>query len=203
MNRVQPLRLEDLSEDSQEVFKPIVERMGFIPSSQLVMARKPKLLRAWINLARAVYDPEASISLQLRNMLALASSSVAQSSYCMAHASSNSARSGVPEEKISAILEFESSDLFTEAEKAALRFAKHAAAVPNKVTDQDMAELRKHYSDDEIVEMMAVVAAFGFLNRWNDSMATGLEEGALEFGERVLAPMGWDAGEHAVAEAGD
>ena len=53
--------------------------------------------------------------------------------------------------------------------------------------------------------MMAVVAAFGFLNRWNDSMATGLEEGALAFGERVLAPIGWNAGEHAVAvaEAGD
>jgi hypothetical protein len=40
------------------------------------------------------------------------------------------------------------------------------------------------------------IALFGFLNRWNDSMGTALEDLPMESARRNLAHTGWDAGKH-------
>jgi hypothetical protein len=41
-----------------------------------------------------------------------------------------------------------------------------------------------------------VIALFGFLNRWNDTMATPLEDEPIAVGERYLKRGGWTAGKH-------
>ena len=56
--------------------------------------------------------------------------------------------------------------------------------------------LRRHWDEGEIVEILGVVALFGYLNRWNDSMGTTLEEGAAAVGAAHLSPAGWSAGKH-------
>jgi hypothetical protein len=57
--------------------------------------------------------------------------------------------------------------------------------------------MRRHWSEVQIVEIAAVVAVFGFLNRWNDTMGTPLEEEPIEVGAKYLAAHGWSAGKHA------
>jgi hypothetical protein len=47
------------------------------------------------------------------------------------------------------------------------------------------------------VELLGVIALFGYLNRWNDSMATTLEEGAQASAEQWLSEGGWERGKHA------
>ena len=69
--------------------------------------------------------------------------------------------------------------------------------MPNAVTDADFAELKKHYGEPQIVDIVAVIALFGFLNRFNDTMATELESSPIEAGKRYLAERGWTAGKHA------
>ena len=68
--------------------------------------------------------------------------------------------------------------------------------MPNGVTERISAELMRHWDEGEIVEILGVVALFGFLNRWNDSMGTTLEDQAAEMGKRQLAPRGWAVGKH-------
>jgi alkylhydroperoxidase family enzyme len=94
------------------------------------------------------------------------------------------------------VWEYRTSPLYSEAERVALDFALAASAVPNEVTDQSFAELRRHWNDTQVVEIVAVIAMFGFLNRWNDTLATPLEAEPIEVGERYLAPHGWDAAKH-------
>jgi hypothetical protein len=72
-----------------------------------------------------------------------------------------------------------------------------AAQVPNAVSDADFAELKKHYTDAQIVDIVAVISLFGFLNRFNDTMATELEAPPIEAGKRFLAEKGWSVGKHA------
>ncbi len=93
--------------------------------------------------------------------------------------------------------EFWTSPLLSAAERAALRVAQGAAQVPSAVTDADFAELQHHYSEVQIVDIVAVIALFGFLNRFNDTMATELESSPLEAGRRFLAERGWTVGKHA------
>jgi hypothetical protein len=75
-----------------------------------------------------------------------------------------------------------------------------AAAVPDDVTDELFAEMRRHWTDDQMVEIAGVIALPGFMNRWNDTMATPLEAQAVEVGERFLARGGWSAAKHLRAE---
>ena len=42
-----------------------------------------------------------------------------------------------------------------------------------------------------------MISLFGYLNRWNDSMGTSIEEGAVESAEKYLKKKGWVKGKHA------
>ena len=115
----------------------------------------------------------------------------------MAHTAGAALRLGIPADKLDAVWEFRTSPLFSEAERIALEFAMSAAAVPNDVSEKLFEEMKRHWNEAQIVEITGVVSLFGFLNRWNDSMATPLEEEPIEVGEKHLAAHGWSVGKHA------
>jgi alkylhydroperoxidase family enzyme len=166
------------------------------------MARKPDLLRAFSALGRAVYAPTENVPLALKNMIAHVASAAAGCRYCMAHTASNANRPAgkVDEEKIERLWNFEADPIFSEKERVTLAFAAAAASVPNMAGPEHFEALRRFYSDAEIVEIMGVIAYFGFLNRWNDTMATDLESIPLRIGETQLKDGGWTPGKHAEAK---
>ena len=57
-------------------------------------------------------------------------------------------------------------------------------------------ELYKYWDEGEIVEMLGVISLFGYLNRWNDSMGTKLEDPAADDGVKYLQKKGWSRGKH-------
>jgi alkylhydroperoxidase family enzyme len=114
----------------------------------------------------------------------------------VAHTAGASLRLGVDEAKLAAVWEYRTSPLYSERERLALDFAIAAASQPNAVSDELFEAMKRHWNEGEIVEIAAVVSLFGFMNRWNDTMATPLEEEPTEVGERVLAASGWTAGKH-------
>ena len=56
--------------------------------------------------------------------------------------------------------------------------------------------MRQHWDEGEIVEIMGVIALFGYLNRWNDSMGTQLEDPAANHANQLLGHKGWTRGKH-------
>jgi AhpD family alkylhydroperoxidase len=167
----------------------------FVPNSFYAMAHWPELLKNFSALAGTVLGP-GEIDLGLKQLIAFVVSNAAGSRYCQAHTSHNATRRGMAEEKIQAAFEFETSALFNDLERAALRVALHAGLVPNAVEASHFDQLKSHYSDRQITEIVAVISLFGYLNRWNDTMATSLEDKAIHFAERVLAPTGWQGDKH-------
>ena len=162
--------------------------MGFVSNDTLVMARNPALTDAFAGLVAAVYAP-GKVDAGLKRLIGLLTSSAAGCIYCMGHTAFTSIREGVDEARLEAAWSFEQSDLFSDAEKAALRVALHAGQVPNGVTDAMFVELAEHYDVDAQLEVVAVIALFGFLNRWNSTLATELEaqpQDALDTARRQL-----------------
>jgi len=195
MPRVEPLSRESLS-DFEPFFRIVEEGMGFVPSSLYTMAHKPALLQAFAGLSGTILAP-GRIEPALKSLVSFVASRAAGCVYCQAHTGHTSHRNGVSEEKLQAAFEYETSPLFDDRERAALRLAQHAALVPNAASDTDFEALRKHFDDEEILEIVSVVALFGYLNRWNDTLATTLEQAPRAFGERALGASGWAAGKHA------
>ena len=193
--RLQPLPPEH-SPELKEQFEAMRKNLGFIPNSVLIMQRKPKLAKALAQMTAAAWDPEGEVDRGFKRIIAHVASRAAGCQYCMAHTAGGALHFGVEDKKLAAVWEYETSPLYSNAERAVLDFAVAAASVPNAVTDEMFAELRKHWTEGQIVEIVFVIAQFGFLNRWNDTMATPLEDEPIEVGQRYLARGGWVIGKH-------
>ena len=194
--RLEPLPI-DHAPELKEAFARSIQALGFVPNSMLTMQRKPRLVQAFSQLTAAVWDPAGEVDRGFKRLLAHVASRAAGCRYCMAHTAGGALHLGVDEAKVAAIWEYRTSPLYTEAERVALDLALAAAAVPNDVTDELFAALRRHWSEGQVVEIVAVISLFGFLNRWNDTMATPLEAEPTAVGERLLASHGWTPGKHA------
>lgn len=162
---------------------------GYPPNSWLTMARRPEVFRAYRDLHSAVMMVEGEVPRALKFMVAHAVSQACGDSYSAVHNAENAAHiAHVPLEKVRALSRFRTSPLFTPAERAALELALAAGRSPPGATDGHFAELRKHYSEDAIIEIVAVIALLGWLNRWNVTLATPLESEAAAFARRYLTP---------------
>jgi len=195
MARIEPISRKDLPE-FEPTFAMVEAAMGFVPSSMPTMARAPGLLEAFSHLAGTITTMGA-IDRGLAQMIANVASHSAGCRYCQAHTGAHALAAGVDAEKIANVWSFETSELFSEAERAALRVARDAAQVPNGVTDASFEALASHYSDEQIIQIVATISLFGYLNRWNDTMATTLEEEPMAFATQHLGHAGWEAGKHA------
>jgi uncharacterized peroxidase-related enzyme len=170
--------------------------LGTVPNSVLTMQRRPKIARAFTELNKAVMENHGCVTPEQKRLIGFVASQAAGCRYCQAHTILAAERFGSSTERMAAIWDYATSPLFSPAEKAAFDFALAAAGVPNAVTPEIAAALRQHWDDGEIVEILGVIALFGYLNRWNDSMATELEPIGHSAGDRNLASRGWTAGKH-------
>lgn len=194
MPRIEPLTRESLPE-YEATFQAVEAALGVLPNSTLTMARNPALMKAFAQL-NAVVMAEGRVGAVLKQLVASVASAAAGCTYCQAHTAQVAERRGADPDKLAALWEFETSSLFTQAERVALRVASRAGVSPNAVTDEDMVELGQHFDDDQVVELVAVIANFGFLNRWNDTMATELERSPLLWASANLQAAGWAPGKH-------
>ena len=195
MSRLAPLPPEATPE-LKEHFDFFLGTLGFTPNSVLTMQRKPRLVRAFAQLNAAVMDPAGEVDLGFRRLIGHVASKSAGCLYCQAHTLLGAHNFGVAEEKLADVWNYASSPHYSERERIALDFALAAAAQPNEVTDALFAQVRAHWSESEIVEILGVVAMFGFLNRWNDSMATPLEPVPLQVAQRAAGQRTWSPGKH-------
>ncbi|MBD0823251.1 carboxymuconolactone decarboxylase family protein [Aestuariibaculum marinum] len=195
MPLVSPLSANHDSETRQlaEFFN---ETLGFCPNSVLTMQHRPEISQAFINLNKAVMANKGRLTSALKRMIAWVSSNAAGCRYCQAHAIRAAERYGAEQEQLDNIWEYRTHPAFSEAERAALDFSLAASQIPNAVDDAIKTRLYEYWNEGEIVEMLGVISLFGYLNRWNDSMSTTIESGAIESGTHYLGKHGWNQGKH-------
>jgi len=191
---MEPLRRQDHPE-LEELWRLYDDSMSFVPNSLFTMARRPEILEAFSDLITKIWRT-GTVPVGLKPLIAIVASTAAGCRYCQAHETVDAKMRGVDEAKIAEVWDFERSERYDDAERSALRFARDAGVVPNAVTPAHFEELRNHWDEGEIVEILAVIGLFGFLNRWNDSMATDLEEIPRTFAGRTIGPHGWGPGKH-------
>lgn len=172
------------------------ETLGFCPNSVLTMQRRPDISKAFINLNKAVMANHGRVTSALKRMIAWVSSNATGCRYCQAHAIRAAERYGAEQEQLNNIWNYKTHSAFSPAERAALDFSLAASVLPNAVDENIKTELYKYWNEGEIVEMLGVISLFGYLNRWNDSMGTTLEDGAVQSANQYLKKHGWETGKH-------
>jgi uncharacterized peroxidase-related enzyme len=196
MPRLEPLSMDELNPDLLERMRQAEGFMGFTPNDAMTMARLPELMNAMSGVVGAAYGP-GTLGIELKRLLAIMVSSAAGCQYCAAHTGHGARGAGIDQAKLDGLWEFETSPLFSPAERAALRVAVGAAQTPNAVTDEQFDDLKRYFDATQIVEIVAVLCLFAFLNRWNHTFATELESSPLRYAEEHMAEHGWQPGVHA------
>jgi alkylhydroperoxidase family enzyme len=79
-------------------------------------------------------------------------------------------RHGWTDEQIEDLANFEQRTDFTEKEKAALRLTERVTHDAHTVDDQLWSELRQHFDEGEIVELVAAIGLFNYFNRFNNAL---------------------------------
>lgn len=173
------------------------ETLGFTPNSLFTMMHRPRISAAFLEMNQAVMENQGKVTSALKRLIAYLSSMTTGCRYCEAHAIRAAERYGAKVDKMEHIWEYKTHPIFTDGERAAFDLAIAASRVPNEVSDKISENMRKYWDDGEIVEIMGVIALFGYLNRWNDSMGTQLENPAKESAEKYLSNEGeWEIGKH-------
>lgn len=196
MPHLDPVPMQDIEDaDIRERFEHYRRTRGFTPNSIITMVRRPNVVRAFMALNQAVLY-EGTVSVETKMLVSLACSYAAGCRYCQSHMANLSSIYHASDEKIAALWDFEKSDLFSDAERAAIALALKAGASPNEATAADFDALKKHYDEGQIVEIVAAISLFGYLNRWNDTMATSLEPLPAQVAQRAIGGVGWEQGKH-------
>tara|TARA_R110002074_G_scaffold145034_2_gene293454 strand:- start:88059 stop:88646 length:588 start_codon:yes stop_codon:yes gene_type:complete len=194
---MKPLSIDDCQDaELKKDFLHFISTLGFVPNSLLTMQRVPAIAKSVIQMNKAVFAPNGKVDVGFKRLIAHMASQAVGCQYCKAHTSVSATRFGISEEKMRDVYKYNNSPLFTDKERVALDYALAAASVPNDVSDELYQRLSSHWNDEEIVEMLGVIGMFGFFNRWNDSMATPLEEEPLAAAEHLIADKGWNVGKH-------
>ena len=81
-----------------------------------------------------------------------------------------SSQLGVSDEKIDALNDYENSELYNEAERAALEFGDAMTITGREVSDEMFARLRTFYDDDALVELTATIAWENASSKFNRAL---------------------------------
>lgn len=161
------------------------------------MHHRPRIAYAFIEMNKAVMENQGKVTSALKRLMAYLSSHTTGCRYCEAHGIRAAERYGATAEQMKNIWEYKTHPAFDDAERAALDLAIASSTVPNTVSEEVGENLRKHWNDGEILEMLSVMALFGYLNRWNDSIGTQMEDDAIASGNQYLSDKtDWSLGKH-------
>lgn len=196
MAHMEPLSFDSVPEDIQERFTHYNKTRGFTPNSIQTMVRRPNIVRAFMQMNQVVLY-EGTVDEELKMLVSLIASQAAGCRYCQAHMANLSKIYNASNEKIAMAWDFESCNLFSDAEKAALRLAYYGAMSPSQASQAHFDEVYKYFDEGQVVEIVASISLFGFLNRWNDTMATELEDLPKEVAKDMIGGnFGWEPGKH-------
>lgn len=153
--------------------------MGFLPEDALIMAHCPEMLKASADFITTVLTG-GTVDGGLKRMMGFVFSQANGCQYCSAHTSFTALKNGISEDKMKEIWNYKNSSSFSAKEKSALTFAIKSGNHPNQTKDTDFDDLKIYFSEKEIVELTFTLSLYAFLNNFNDTIKTKVEQLPLD-----------------------
>jgi len=169
MARISRLGLSQVKGAARDAFERKIAERGNVPNMYRVFAHRPWLLTTMDAHFSAVMG-SGTVPLRTKELLALQTSLANASDYCTRAHTLQAERCGVSEEQIAALLDFENGP-FDEKDKAAFRFGLQMTRDANGISEESFRQLRAYFEEAEVLEIVAVVGLFNYLNRFNEALS--------------------------------
>jgi uncharacterized peroxidase-related enzyme len=169
MPRISRLNRSEVTPELREVYDKFLRDRGNVPYFFRTLAHRPEIFKTATAHMLAVLNT-GTLPTKLKEMVVVRTSQINCTSYCLASHTAISLRLGTTPEQIEALKNWKDSPLFSEAEKVAIHLAEVMTSDSLHYSDQELADLRRFYSESEIVELMASVGLFNYFNRFNNML---------------------------------
>jgi uncharacterized peroxidase-related enzyme len=169
MSRISRLDRREVTPDLAALFDKAFAQRGNVPNMFRVMAHRPEIFSTMQAHFGAVLNT-GTVSTKLKELIIVRTSQVNDTPYCLASHTILAHGLGWTDDQLSHLSEWSHRDDFTPAEKAALRLAETVTHNAHDVTNEQFAELRRFYSEGEIVELLCAIGLFNYFNRFNNAL---------------------------------
>jgi uncharacterized peroxidase-related enzyme len=175
MARINLIQSEVASAEVKEIYEKTLR--GKPGNVQKALAHRPEMLKTFLGFYASV---GRSLDRKLYELIYIRVSLINGCHYCTQHHLASSKRVGLTSEDW-ATLKAGGYSRYSEKEKAALTYIEKLTRTPHEISDADFANLKKHFSDPEIVDIHLLTGLANLTNRFTDPL--GLE---VEFPEEKL-----------------
>lgn len=166
---IAPISRDQAAAGVQPIFDRLTQAFGQMPAFFGTMARSPEALEHFMPLYGAVIN-KGSVEAKYKELAYLKTALVNGCEYCFRAHSASGKKNGVTEEQIKNLAFYQRSTAFDEKEKATLLYAERVTRGASAIRAGAIQELKKHYSDDQIVELTLAICIANFTNRFNDAL---------------------------------
>ena len=146
------------------------------------LGNHPALAAAWTEFANAIRH-DSRTPRALRELMILRTAQIARSEYEWAHHLRMARKAGVEEAKIAALAGWRGASNFDPRERAALALTE--AVMACNVTDEVHAEVKRHFSDAEFVELSLTAGFYALVSRMLDAMRVELDDDVRDHAPRL------------------
>ena len=170
MPRISRLSRSEVAPELRQVYDKFLHDRGNVPYFFRTLAHRPEIFRTATAHMHAVLNT-GTLPTRLKELVVVRTSQLNCTSYCLASHTAISLRLGTTPEQIESLQgNWRDSPLFSEAEKIALHLAEVMTTDSLHYSDEDLAALKRFYSEGEIIELMASIGLFNYFNRFNNML---------------------------------
>ena len=169
MARISLIEPDQASPEVKEIYDGKLK--GRPGSIQKALAHRPAMLGNFLGFYASV---GRTLDRKLYEAVYLRTSLINGCHYCTQHHIQGSKRAGLTPDQMKALKGGDYSG-FAAPEQTALRYAEKLARTPDAATDADFAELKKHFSDEQIVDLHMLIGLANLTNRVTGPLALDVE----------------------------
>jgi uncharacterized peroxidase-related enzyme len=169
MSRISRLDRSEVSPEMARLFDKAFSLRGNVPNMFRVMAHRPEIFTTMMEHFNAVLTA-GTVPVKLKELIIVRTSQVNETPYCLASHILLAKNLGWSEEQLTRLPEWEIRTDYSAAEKAALLLAETVTLDASSVSDEQFADLRQHFDEGEIVELLCTIGLFNYFNRFNNAL---------------------------------
>ena len=177
MARVRDVEIDEIPEDARETYTRFATEYGPFINQVRIFAHRPPALRHIMGLLLELKE-EAVLPRRYLEIALLVVSRLNECTYCVAHHTPRLIDEGLPAAAAENILA-DKIDGFDETDMLVRDFAVEVTEKPQYMRDAIFDRLKRHFSEEQIVELTLRIALCGFFNRFNDALQIGMEDGVI------------------------
>jgi len=173
MARLELLEKSDVDPIARDLFQKQEDSSGRVINLFKVLAHSPKIVRDWSRLGTTLLR-KGKLADDLRELAIIRVGELANSAYELTAHRAIGLNAGLSQEKVNDVANWQDSSHYNEIERAVLKYTDEVA-IDIRASDETFADLQKHFSSQEIVELTVSIGYYGMVVRTLEPLQVDLE----------------------------